>query len=169
MELQKGMVYKFKVMDINEAYDQFRGNLGVKYCHGYCLEYDGLEYNCQICTDHTTQNFCKIGDIIEAKISKFTRGQYTLENIRVVTSGLSFKMHKDEEDEFIKKAKDHRPGPTPAVGNVLLRGSAAEIALQQAVSFVSKASHMPNVDFPDAQEVLRTADLMYNWLLEKNK
>lgn len=152
MTLQPGQVYQFKVLDIDENYERFQGNTGLKYCHRFAMELQEQEYDCQVCNDQSRQNFCEIGDRVEAKVSKFTKGQYTLENILV----LDYK-----RDEPVKKA----PAPT----NALLRGSAAEIALQLAVEYTIKASHIPGLDFASVEQVLETADKMYGWLLKKNQ
>lgn len=162
-ELAIGLVYQFKVIDINENYDSFQGNVGIRYCHAFCLEKDGEEYNCQICTESTTQNFCNIGDTISAKISKLNKklNQYTLESIIVSPSSAK---------RSPSVSKPSTPGPNiPQNNNILLRGSAAEIALQQSVQYTCKASQMPGEDFMSIDDVLKNADKIYDWLLKKNK
>lgn len=167
--LQLGQSYDFRVIDLEENYSNFLGNGGVlKHCHRFILGINDEEIDSQICTDSPTQIFCGKGDNVSALVKSYNKqkNQYTLGSIlqrnRAVPSAPPDIQKVTPPTIPVENYSSHR--------NVLLSGSAAQIALNAAINFETQKSKMPGGDEdPEADDVLATADKFYDWMINKNK
>jgi hypothetical protein len=117
------------------------------------------EYDCQVCTESTVQNFCRVGDTVDIRISKFTKGQYTLESITVLAPAFP-------------KRETHIPQIPPYTPIVKLPegGNEPEMAMKIAAEFHSKRSHLPLVDAPTIEkDVIPDAEIILAWIYEQKR
>lgn len=157
--LELGGIYTCKVIAIDENYDRFPKPNPNRFCHRFLLQFQLDDYDCQICTESTEQNFCKVGDKVDVKVSKFTKNQYTLESIIVVSP--AFPIPKTEV-------------PTipyfPPIDRSIKTGNEPEMAIRISAEFHAKRSHIPLTDAPTIEgDVIPDAEKILAWIYSQKK
>lgn len=156
--LHVGQVYMCKVLEIRENYDHFPKPNPQKYCHRFILEYDDQQIDTQICTESTTQNYCREGDIVNIRVSKFSRMQYTLESIEVYRAHSTY--------GGVPKIPSFTPLPKVMEAN----GNEPEMAMYLAVEYNSKKEKVPFVSCDNSLDaVIADAEIILDWILSKKK
>lgn len=143
--LAEGATVQLTIKNILPAVASYQGGTNKEktfYCHDFLLsDEDDNHYPCQICDLSTTQSYADVGDLIEVKIGKFTVDRYSIKFVRII--------RKFEKKPFV---------PT---GNPMAYGTAAAIAVHEAVEF-SKFNNINDID-----KVLEVADDIFIWLKDK--
>jgi len=157
-ELIKGCQYTCKVLAIEENYDHFPKGNPTNYCHRFLLQYEFDEYDCQICTKSTVQTFCNIGDMVDIRISTFTKNQYTLSEIVMVSPAFP------KQENQIPQIPAYSP-----LSKIKEPGNEPEMAMLIAADFHAKRSQMPFAEVaPDIEKnVIPDAEKILAWIMSK--
>jgi hypothetical protein len=154
--------YEMEVLRINPAAERFPSRAaegGTMYCHQFIL-CDALdndpEYKCQICDKNDNQAYAKPKDIIVFKVKTFTKNIHTIEIIEN-------KGHGTKTVPGKPIAIDTTKYPNPIMG-----GTAAALALNAAVSYWSVRGEANESETFNSDNVIKTADVFYNFLISKH-
>jgi hypothetical protein len=143
--LAEGQVYDLTVLNIIAAVETFTGQQDASktfFAHNILLANDLADhFPVQISDLNSSFTLFEIGDTVQVKIGKWIRDKYAAKFCKIV------------------KKRDRSGAAVPVIPyNPLVGGSAAAVALQQAVEFQKFNSEI---------DVLQVADTYFEWLKSK--